>query len=140
MRSILVLTIITLLPVAAEAQVIDQDYRKAEQAMKQEVSTSCGGLNPIKQNICFKKIYGNYKASGQLRGTGEYIRKHFSDAPVTELDNEIRKRNSLFRQIRSEFADNRQVGELTSSAMEIEVSELRALINEKGGMPGGRRR
>ncbi len=140
MKSALALAFVILATSPSTAQVIDQDYRRAEQAMKQEVAGACGGLTPIKHSACFKRIYGKYKASGQLRGTGEYIRKNFSDASVEELDNEIRKRNAIFRQVRSEYSDNRQIGELTDDGMEIEVSELRALINEKGGMPGSRRR
>lgn len=140
MKSYLALVFIILFPVSAAGQVIDQEYRKTEERLKNEVSTTCRGLSPFKYDVCSREVRDTYKRDGRLRGTQAFIRKNFGDASVSQLDQEIRERNALYGRLRGSFTRDRVPGELTDHFMEVEVSELRALINEKGGMPGGRRR
>lgn len=121
---------------AAQAGVIDPDYASVEERMHKEQTSKCGNLNVIRRVQCSSGVRQEYAQRGLLRGTAEYITKNYGSFAARQLDEQIRERNKVFRQVRNlSTLDERRPGEVTYSDMSIEVSELARLIRSKGGRP-----
>lgn len=131
---------ILLMPAAGHAQVIDNDYKKIDHEYRNDYG--CLKNKPPHATNgwmadCWKKRDEKYVGTGDLRGTPEYVKKRYGVLSVQELNEQIIARNRFFGQTRDfrRFDKGRQDGEVTTMDMTVEVNELRALINAKGG-PG----
>ena len=107
---------------------IDPELAKVEAEIKKE-SQPCKVIkNPMRRSDCQSKVRQGFYAKGLVRGTEEYVQKHYEDLPTKDLIDKRQELIALKDEARSDFSAqyDREPGELSREdlATEIQIIEV----------------
>ena len=112
---------------------IDPDFRDVDLKMRAE-EAKCPG-NPVKAMFCREQVRKKWAAMGDVRGTPEYVRKHWGSLSRQELRQKISEETVIYHKTRplDVTGPPPEPGEVTDSMIDAEIGALQNLKGEKGG-------
>ena len=101
----------------------DPELAKVEAQIKKEAQPCDKIKNPMRSMDCHGKVRRGFYAKGLVRGTEEYVQKHYEDLPTKALVEKRRELIALKDRARTRFSSqyDREPGELSEEKLATEI-------------------
>ncbi|MFC6805140.1 hypothetical protein ACFQE2_05270 [Methylophaga thalassica] len=113
--------------ITSDDAVIDTDYAIVEKAIDKARESECKKVPVVKRLDCFTRVERPYRIDGRIRGTPEYLAKHFinkSDEDITRAIEAIETQLQNAKDADLYSSDEIQPGELTQFKLKYEINQL----------------